>query len=225
MSTKVLVVCYSTFGHVFQLARYVEEGARRQPDSERLRRIPELLEARGALPGTDAYRQVQEAQQHIPEATHDDLRWADGIAWGTPTRFGNMSAQLEQFLDTTGPLWQKGELEDKPASVFTSTSSVQGGHETTIVSTMVPLIHLGMAVLGTPYGQNPQMLTTESIGSSTLWPGNHRRPGWLALPQAGRFGHGPQSGVSDCSICLRAQGALRRGAARIAGRPRSYRAA
>jgi NAD(P)H dehydrogenase (quinone) len=172
MSTKVLVVYYSTFGHVYQLARCVEEGAQRQPDVEvRLRRVPELTEARGVLSGIEAYRQAQEAQQHIPEATHDDLRWADGIAWGTPTRFGNMSAQLKQFIDTTGPLWQKGELEDKPAGVFTSTASVQGGHETTIVSTMVPLIHLGMAVIGTPYGQNPQMLTTESIGSSPYGPG------------------------------------------------------
>ena len=130
MSTKVLVVYYSSFGHVYQLARCVEEGAQRQPDVEaRLRRVPELTEARGVLSGIEAYRQAQEAQQHIPEATHDDLRWADGIAWGTPTRFGNMSAQLKQFIDTTGPLWQKGELEDKPAGVFTSTASVQGGQD------------------------------------------------------------------------------------------------
>ncbi|HEV7366681.1 MAG TPA: NAD(P)H:quinone oxidoreductase [Gemmatimonadales bacterium] len=172
MSTRVLIIYYSTFGHVYRLARAVEEGAGKLADSEvRLRRVPELVEARQALSGLESYRRAQEEQKDIPEATHDDLRWADGIAWGTPTRFGNMSAQLKQFMDTLGPLWQKGELEDKPAGVFTSTSSVQGGHETTIVSTMVPLIHLGMAVIGTPYGQNPQLLTTESIGSSPYGPG------------------------------------------------------
>jgi NAD(P)H dehydrogenase (quinone) len=173
MLTNTLVVFYSTYGHVHRLARAVEEGAAGAPSTEvRLRRIPELAEARKALEGSDAYQQAQEAQRHLPEATLNDLRWADGIAWGTPTRFGNMSAQMKQFLDSTGPLWQRGELEDKPAGVFTSTASVQGGHETTIVSAMLPLLHLGMIVLGTPYGQNPQILTaTDTIGSSPYGPG------------------------------------------------------
>jgi NAD(P)H dehydrogenase (quinone) len=173
MLTNTLVVFYSAYGHVHRLARAVEEGAAAVPSTEvRLRRIPELAEARKALEGTEAYRQAQEAQRHIPEATLDDLRWADGIAWGTPTRFGNMCAQMKQLLDTSGPLWQKGELEDKPTGVFTSTASVQGGHETTIVSAMMPLLHLGMVVLGTPYGQNPQILTaTDAIGSSPYGPG------------------------------------------------------
>jgi NAD(P)H dehydrogenase (quinone) len=173
MTTNVLVVFYSTFGHVFKLAQAVAEGAEGTESTEvRLRRIPELAEARKAFSGMPAYREAQAAQANIPEATHDDLRWADGIAWGTPTRYGNMSAQMKQFLDTTGPLWQKGELEDKPAGVFTSTASVQGGHETTILSTIAPLLHLGMVVLGTPYGQNPQILTaTEIIGSSPYGPG------------------------------------------------------
>jgi NAD(P)H dehydrogenase (quinone) len=173
MMINTLVVFYSTYGHVHRMARAVEEGAAGVQSTEvRLRRIPELAEARQALSGIDAYREAQDAQRQIPEATLDDLRWADGIAWGTPTRFGNMSAQMKHVLDTTGPLWQKGELEDKPAGVFTSTASVQGGHETTIVSTMMPLLHLGMILLGTPYGQNPQILTaTETIGSSPYGPG------------------------------------------------------
>ena len=154
MTTNVLVVFYSTFGHVFRLAQAVAEGAERTESTEvRLRRIPELAEARKAFSGMPAYREAQAAQANIPEATHDDLRWADGIAWGTPTRYGNMSAQMKQFLDTTGPLWQKGELEDKPAGVFTSTASVQGGHETTILSTIAPLLHLGMVVLGRRTGR------------------------------------------------------------------------
>jgi NAD(P)H dehydrogenase (quinone) len=173
MLTNTLVVFYSTYGHVHRLARAVEEGAAGVPSTEvRLRRVPELAEARKALEGSEAYQRAQEAQRDVPEATLDDLRWADGIAWGTPTRFGNMSAQMKQFMDSTGPLWQRGELEDKPAGVFTSTASVQGGHETTIVSAMLPLLHLGMIVLGTPYGQNPQILTaTVAIGSSPYGPG------------------------------------------------------
>jgi NAD(P)H dehydrogenase (quinone) len=173
MPTNVLVAYYSTYGHVYRMARAVEEGASGvQATDVRLRRIPELMEARRMLASIEAYQEAQKAQQDIPEATHDDLRWADGIAWGTPTRFGNMSAQMKQFLDSAGPLWQKGELEDKPAGVFTSTASVQGGHETTIVSVMMPLLHLGMIVLGTPYGQNPQILTAvETIGSSPYGPG------------------------------------------------------
>jgi NAD(P)H dehydrogenase (quinone) len=172
MSVHVLVVFYSTYGHTHRMARAVVDGAGEVIGSEvRLRRIAELGDARRALAGIERYRRAQEAQESIHEVTHDDLRWADGIAWGTPTRFGNMSAQMKQFLDTTGPLWQSGELEDKPAGVFTSTSTVQGGHETTILSTMLPLLHLGMILLGTPYGQNPQMLTTESIGSSPYGPG------------------------------------------------------
>jgi NAD(P)H dehydrogenase (quinone) len=99
------------------------------------------------------------------------LRWADGVCWGTPTRYGNMSAQLKQSLDGLGALWQKGELEDKPAGVFTSTATTQGGHETTILSTMAPLLHFGMALIGTPYGQNPQIMTTDLIGSSPYGPG------------------------------------------------------
>jgi NAD(P)H dehydrogenase (quinone) len=160
MATRVLVVYYSLHGHVETLARSVAGGAESVRNTEvRLRRVPDIGDARPI-------------ERSVVEATHDDVRWADGIAWGTPTRFGNMSAQMKQFLDSTGPLWQRGELEDKPAGVFTSTASIQGGHETTIVSAMLPLLHLGMIVLGTPYGQNPQILTaTETIGSSPYGPG------------------------------------------------------
>ena len=151
------------------MALAVAEGAESVPDiTVRLRRIAELEEARKALSAQDAYVRAQQAQADIPAVTHDDLRWADGIAWGTPTRYGNMSAQMKQFVDTTGGLWLKGELEDKATGVFTSTASIHGGQETTILTALVPLIHLGMVFVGTPYGQNPQ--TTRN-----RW---HR---WLAL--------------------------------------------
>src|SRR5206468_9254781 len=142
MTTNLLVTFYSTYGHIHRMARAVVEGAESVPDSTvRLRRIAELEEARKALSAQDAYVQAQQAQADIPAVTHDDLRWADGIAWGTPTRYGNMSAQMKQFIDTTGGLWLKGELEDKATGIFTSTATIHGGQETTILTALVPLIH------------------------------------------------------------------------------------
>lgn len=177
MATKVLVVFYSTYGHIFQMAQAVGAGAESVEDTEvRLRRIPELEEARKALSQQEFYVKAQEQQAHLPEVTHDDLRWADGICWGTPTRYGNMTAQMKQFLDTTGGLWARGELEDKAAGVFTSTATIHGGQETTIITSMVPLLHLGMVLVGTPYGQNPQILVTDGIGSSPYGPGTLAGP-------------------------------------------------
>jgi NAD(P)H dehydrogenase (quinone) len=154
------------------MAEAVAEGARSELGTEvRIRRIPELEEARRALSPQAPYTQAQERQSHIAEATHDDLRWADGIAWGIPTRFGNMPSQVKQFMDTLGGLWMRGELEDKAAGIFTSTATVHGGQESTILTSMVPLLHLGMILVGTPYGQNPQILVTDGIGGSPYGPG------------------------------------------------------
>src|ERR1700732_3020578 len=150
MTTNVLVTFYSTYGHIHRMALAVAEGAESVPHiTVRLRRIAELEEARKALSAQDAYVRAQHAQADIPAVTHDDLRWADGIAWGTPTRYGNMSAQMKQFIDTTGGLWLKGELEDKATGIFTSTGTIHGGQETTILTALVPLIHLGMVFVGT----------------------------------------------------------------------------
>jgi NAD(P)H dehydrogenase (quinone) len=172
MPTNILVTFYSTYGHVHRMARAVAEGAESVPDTTvRLCRIAELEEARKALSAQEAYVRAQQAQADIPAVTHDDLRWADGIAWGTPTRYGNMSAQMKQFVDTTGGLWLKGELEDKATGIFTSTATIHGGQETTILTALVPLIHLGMVFVGTPYGQNPQILVTDGIGGSPYGPG------------------------------------------------------
>lgn len=171
MATNVLIAFYSTYGHTHAMAKAVREGAAGVDGADvRLRRIPELEQARQAMSGQDAYRQAQEAMADLPEVTHDDLRWADGIIWGTPTRYGNMTAQMKQFIDTTGPLWQNGELEDKATGIFTSTATIHGGQETTILTSLVPLIHLGMVFVGTPYGQNPQILTTDGIGGSPYGP-------------------------------------------------------
>lgn len=171
MAANVLVVYYSTYGHTFRMAQAVAEGARSASGTEvRLRRIPELEEARKALSSQEFYLQAQQAQSDVPEATHDDLIWADGICWGFPTRYGNMPAQAKQFIDTTGPLWQQGKLEDKATGIFTSTATIHGGQETTILTSLVPLLHLGMIFVGTPYGENPQIMTTDGIGGSPYGP-------------------------------------------------------
>ena len=171
MPTKILIPFYSTYGHTHQMAHAVAEGAKGVADTEvRVCRIPELEAARQAMSGQDAYVQAQDKMAEHDVVTHDDLRWADGIIWGTPTRYGNMTAQMKAFIDTTGSLWQNGELEDKATGIFTSTATIHGGQETTIITSLVPLLHLGMIFVGTPYGQNPQILTTDGIGGSPYGP-------------------------------------------------------
>jgi NAD(P)H dehydrogenase (quinone) len=168
---KVLIVYYSSYGHVYQLAQAVAEGARAQGAEVRITRAEEFEAARAAMSGQPAYVAAQELQKDVPIVTHDDLRWADAIAWGTPTRYGVMAAQLKQFIDTTGGLWARGELEDKAAGVFVSTATIHGGQETTAITTMIPLLHLGFVLVGTPYGQNPQILVTDGVGGSPYGPG------------------------------------------------------
>ncbi len=182
-ATRILVTYYSTYGHVFRMAQAVVEGARSIPGTDvRLCRIPELEEARRVLSQQEFYVKAQEQQSSIPEVTHDDLRWAHGILWGTPTRYGNMTAQMKQFIDTTGSLWMTGELEDKVTGVFTSTATIHGGQESTILTSLVPLLHLGMIFIGTPYGQNPQIMVTDGVGGSPYGPGTLAGPDGFRQP-------------------------------------------
>ncbi|MEX2671668.1 MAG: NAD(P)H:quinone oxidoreductase [Phycisphaeraceae bacterium] len=177
MATNVLVVYYSAFGHIHRMAEAVVEGANTESDIDvRLRRVAELEPFRAKLEASEHYQEAMQKQKEIPEVTHDDLRWADGIAFGTPTRYGNMTAQLKAFIDTTSGLWMKGELEDKPAGIFTSTATIHGGQESTILTSLVPLLHLGMIFVGTPYGQNPQIMVTDGIGGSPYGPGTLAGP-------------------------------------------------
>ena len=170
MKSKVLVAYYSSYGHTYEMAQAVAEGAKQAGAQVRLRRIPELEDARKAMASQTAYVDAQKRQAEVEIVTHDDLRWADGIAWGTPTRYGNMTAQMKQFIDTTGGLWAKGELEDIATGIFTSTATIHGGSESTILTSLVPLLHLGMVFVGTPYGENPQIMTTEGEGGSPYGP-------------------------------------------------------
>ncbi len=155
---EILVLYYSRHGAVkklaYQLARGVESVA---GCSAILRTVPsvstncEATEA--AVPG-----------EGDPYATLDDLKTCDGLALGSPTRFGNMAAALKYFIDGTAPIWLSGEMVDKPAGVFTSTSSMHGGQESTLLSMMLPLLHHGMLLVGVPFAGTP-VSTTQTGGT------------------------------------------------------------
>lgn len=143
--TEVLVLYYSRHGATAELARQVARGVESVTGvTARLRTVPPVstvTEASApAVPDSGA-----------PYATHEDLRQCDGLALGSPTRFGNMAAPLKYFLDGTSSLWLNGALDRKPAGVFTSTGSLHGGQESTLLSMMIPLLHHGMYLVGLPF--------------------------------------------------------------------------
>ncbi|WP_342110204.1 NAD(P)H:quinone oxidoreductase [Methylobacterium sp. SI9] len=142
---KVLVLYYSTYGHVEQMAYAVAEGAREAGADVVVKRVPELV------PEEVARQSHFKLDQAAPVATVDELADYDAIIFGTPTRYGNMASQMKQFIDQTGGLWMKGALVGKVGSVFTSTASQHGGQETTLTSFHTVLFHHGMVVVGLPY--------------------------------------------------------------------------
>jgi NAD(P)H dehydrogenase (quinone) len=149
--TRVAVIYYSATGNVHRLAEAVAEGAAEAGADVRLRRVAELA-PRAAIEANPAWREHHDSTaQHVELATLDDLDWADAYAFGTPTRFGNIAAQLKQFLDTTGPLWQAGRLSNKPATSFTSAINRHGGHESTILALNNILYHWGALIVPTGY--------------------------------------------------------------------------
>jgi NAD(P)H dehydrogenase (quinone) len=150
---KILVVYHSVYGHVKTLASSVEKGAQEVAGTEVVvRRVKEFPDLVAGMKAENGYAwQVYQSQADIPECTVDDLKEADGVIFGSPTRYGNMTAQMKALIDSTAKLWLTGAMEGKPAGVFTSTASTHGGQETTLVTMMVPLIHLGMIIVGVPY--------------------------------------------------------------------------
>ncbi len=149
---KIQVIFYSMYGHVYRMAEAVAEGARQVPGAEvSLYQVAELVpDAALEKSGAKAARQ---AFAHVPLAKTEQLPDADAILFGTPTRFGNMAAQMRNFLDQTGGLWVKGSLIGKVGSVFASTASQHGGQETTITSFHTTLLHHGMIIVGVPYSE------------------------------------------------------------------------
>ena len=165
MSVKIQVVFYSMYGHIYKMAEAVAAGAREVEGVEvSLYQVPELvpeevLERAGAKAARAAFA-------HIPVAEPAQLAEADAIIFGAPTRFGNMCAQMRNFLDQTGQLWAKGALIGKVGSVFTSTASQHGGQETTLTSFHSTLLHHGMVIVGVPYSEPRQMTVSEITGGS-----------------------------------------------------------
>ena len=164
MSAKIQVVFYSMYGHIHKMAEAVAAGAREGGAEVALYQVAELmsddqLEKAGAKAARTTFA-------HIPIAKPDQLADADAIIFGAPTRYGNMCAQMRNFLDQTGGLWMKGRLIGKVGSVFTSSATQHGGQETTITSFHSTLLHHGMVIVGVPYSEQRQMKIDEITGGS-----------------------------------------------------------
>lgn len=149
----ILVLYYSRYGAVKQLAQHIARGVEAAGMEARVRTVPAVS------PNTEATEPAI-PESGAPYVTLDDLKHCRGLALGSPTRFGNMAAPMKYFLDTTSSLWLGGNLVNKPAAVFTSTASLHGGQESTLISMMLPLFHLGFMLLGIPY-------TEEDLNSTT----------------------------------------------------------
>jgi len=158
--TKVLVLYYSSYGHVEAMAGAIAEGARAAGAEVSVKRVPELVSDEVAR------KAGMKVDQAAPIATVDELPQYDAIIFGTPTRFGNMAAQMRNFLDQTGGLWFNGKLIGKVGSVFVSTATQHGGQETTLTSFHTTLLHHGMVIVGVPYSEARQMTLTEISGGS-----------------------------------------------------------
>jgi len=165
MATKIQIVFYSMYGHIHKMAEAVAEGAREVEGVEvSLYQVPELMPD-DALEKSGA-KAARAAFAHVPVARPEQLAEADAIIFGTPTRYGNMTAQMRNFLDQTGELWMKGALIGKVGSVFTSTATQHGGQETTITSFHSTLLHHGMIIVGVPYSCQELMNMKEITGGS-----------------------------------------------------------
>jgi len=169
----ILVLYYSQSGHVLSMAEQIARGIENVDGcTARLRTVPEISTV------------CEATEDSIPEqghlyASHDDLKQCDGLVLGSPTRFGNMAAPLKYFIDKTSDVWLSGSLIGKPAAVFTSTGSLHGGQETTLISMMLPLMHHGMMMLGLPYSESTLMTTTDGgtpYGASHLAGNNNHLP-------------------------------------------------
>ncbi len=165
MAAKVQVIFYSMYGHIYEMAEAVAAGVREVPGAEvSLFQVPELVP--DAVLVKSGAKKAREAFAHIPIATVNQLSEADAIIFGTPTRFGNMAAQMRNFLDQCGGLWVRNALVGKVGSVFASTGTQHGGQETTITSFHTTLLHLGMIIVGVPYSATGLTNMTEITGGT-----------------------------------------------------------
>jgi len=162
---KVKIVFYSMYGHVYRMAEAVAEGAREVEGVEvELLQVPELVP--DEVLAKSGAKKAREAFAHISVAKVNDLVDADAIIFGTPTCFGNMCAQMRNFLDQTGGIFAKNALVGKVGSVFTSSATQHGGQETTIITFYITLLHHGMVIVGLPYSESRQSTMDEITGGS-----------------------------------------------------------
>jgi NAD(P)H dehydrogenase (quinone) len=163
---NLLVVYYSLYGHSRTMAGAARDGAGSVAGVDvTVRRVAEFPETEEWIQTSPHAKAVWEQQKNTPVCTLDDLRQADGLLLVSPTRFGNMAAQVKRLIDSAAPLWLEGAMEGKPAGLLTSTATTHGGQEATLLSMMIPLLHLGMIVVGVPYS-TPGMLHTEGRGGT-----------------------------------------------------------
>lgn len=158
--TKVLVLYYSAYGHIEQMAAAVAEGARETGATVDIKRVPELV------PDDVAKASYYKLDQEAPVATIEDLANYDAIVIGTGTRFGRMSSQMANFLDQAGGLWYRGALVGKVGAAFTSTATQHGGQETTLFSIITNMLHFGMTIVGLDYGFTAQMDNSKVVGGA-----------------------------------------------------------
>lgn len=163
MRPKILIVYYSMYGNNFLMAQAVARGIEAAAGEAMLRTVQELLPQK-LINSDERIKKAKEIQQAVPVAKIEDLENIDGIIVGSPTRFGNMCAQLRNFFDQTGSVWMKGSLIGKPAGVFCCTASMHGGQETTLISMMFTLLHHGAIIVGVPYSVK-ELVTTQRGGT------------------------------------------------------------
>ncbi|MET7397583.1 NAD(P)H:quinone oxidoreductase [Dactylosporangium sp. NPDC005572] len=187
MVANVAVIYYSATGSVHTLAEAIAAGAADAGAEVRLRRVPELAPD-SAIDANPAWRAHIEATAHIEPATHEDLLWADAYALGTPTRYGNVAAQLKQFIDTTGGLWAQGLLADKAATAFTSAANAQGGNESTLLALYNTFYHWGAFIVPPGY-TDPKIFAARGNPYGVGHPGSEGGPSEETLAVARYQGH------------------------------------
>lgn len=164
---KVAVVFYSHYGHMYQMAQAAAEGARQAGAEVKLLRIAETLPEE-VLKKTGGW-EAQKAFAQVPVATPEDLSWADGIVFGVPTRYGNMSSQVATFFDSTGQIWAAGALVGKVASVMASSATQHGGAVSTIHAVHHTLLAHGLVVAGLPYAKHPALFDSETLNGGSVF--------------------------------------------------------
>jgi NAD(P)H dehydrogenase (quinone) len=164
---RILVLYYSSYGHMLQMAKAISQGAKEAGAQVDIKRVPELVPME-IIQGNPGLKRGAEIQSSIPVAQVEELEGYDAIIFGSPTRYGNMTAQMKNFIDQTGPLWARGGLVNKIAGVFTSTATPHGGQETTLITMMIPLMHHGMIII--PQGYTSPGISTNYGGGTPYGP-------------------------------------------------------